>query len=123
MRQLKFIALIILIVAASGCTNITDGDVEAGKKAFETGDPAYCEKLSDEMGRDICFSTLASKNRDETLCERVKDIKFKDGCYVSLSMIMQEPILCEKISDKTMIAECKDSVERLGKEIVLKAIE
>lgn len=123
MSKILFIGLITLILLTSGCTNITEGDLELGRKALETGDPSHCAKISDETGKDICYSTLANKNKDKNLCEKIIDSQIKDGCYVSLAMVTQDPTICEGISDEKLAADCTTSVKDMNKQVLTHLIE
>jgi hypothetical protein len=116
MRLIAF--ALILVLFSSGCTNVSEQDVEIVRKALETGNPDYCVKVSEPLGRDLCFSTLASKNRDEKLCARISDTELTDGCYVSVAMMKQDASICNKLSDERTKKECADSVKGMGKEIV-----
>ncbi|MFH1789295.1 MAG: hypothetical protein ABH834_07940 [Candidatus Altiarchaeota archaeon] len=123
MMKATLIALLTLLILTSGCTNVTEQDMELGRKALETGDPSHCAKIGDAMGKDVCYSTLASKNKDKKLCEKIDDSQIKDGCFVSLAMISQDPTVCDGISDEKVAADCTESVKGMSKEVMAALVE
>lgn len=123
MKILTAYLVLAIVLFSSGCTNISEEDVDYAKQALESGNPDLCDKIGDSMGKNLCFSTLASKNRDERICERITETQIKDGCFVSLSMIKQDPAICEKLSDPDDVQECKKSALEVNTEILSHLME
>lgn len=123
MSKIHFIGLLTLILLTSGCTNVTEDDLELGRKALETGDASHCGKINDETGKDLCYSTLANKIKDKKLCEKIKDSQIKNGCFVSLAMITQDATICEGINDEKVGADCASSVKDMNKQVLTQLIE
>ena len=115
----KLIIVILLLSFTLGCTNVDEDDVELARKALETGNPIHCAGIGDSLGKDICYSTIASKNRDSKVCLKISDIQVKNGCYMSLAMMTTDPKVCSKISEPELAGECKNSVQTMGKDVLV----
>jgi len=106
-----------LVIAGSGCTDLTVEDLNATRRALQTKNPDVCLEISSEYSRDVCLMTVASSKRDASICLRVTSNQSKDSCHLSLAYSTQNPQLCERLGRIQDRVECKESVGRLAEDM------
>ncbi len=51
--------------------------------AMDTNDSSYCKIITDNYGKDYCFSSLAIKLNNISYCENINSKTWKNACYES----------------------------------------
>jgi len=58
-----------------------------GHQAMSKKDPSFCEKITDEEVRDICYSSYSEHiSADLSLCEKISDEMKKNVCYAEYAI-------------------------------------
>ena len=57
-----------------------------------------CDKLSDNLYKDDCYSEVVGQTKDILICEKISDdIGSKVNCYKNLALSENDPEICQKI--------------------------
>lgn len=89
--------LVVVLVAASGCSEAGNIDTEL----------ANCKAFS-EPSQDTCYSQVALKFSSAEACNSIDNWAIRDGCIISVALAKQDILLCDSVSDQTKKATSQD---------------
>ncbi|MBI4406445.1 hypothetical protein HY571_00860, partial [Candidatus Micrarchaeota archaeon] len=70
-------------------------------------EPAVCEALELEIGRDVCFFGLAQNTNNPEFCSRiVQDVNEHNGCLRLLAEELRDASVCDSIDGENAIRSC-----------------
>jgi len=78
---------------------------------MENNDLSSCEKTSDPLLKNWCYSEIAKDKWDETICDKISDKLLKDTCIVWVAEKLKDKSLCDKISESFMKTSCIDNLK------------
>ncbi|MBN1940845.1 MAG: hypothetical protein JW772_01540 [Candidatus Diapherotrites archaeon] len=109
-KTISIAALIIVIVALSGCTQITPDNSDCvgiqdsflrdncyGQKAMELEDASLCGKIQEAGTQVGCYHTLARATKDISVCEGLSNQTSKEQCYSAVAAATQDLSICETL--------------------------
>jgi len=98
------------------CEKITEQlwkDVCYDRVAIAKQNPALCEKAGEQ--RDFCYNYLAKALKDESLCEKISGQGYKNTCFHQLAVIKKDISLCDKLvltAEERVSFNCQADVQR-----------
>ena len=104
----------ILNVATSSkdvslCAGISNSTIRAQCEATQA-DFEYCESLTEESTRTLCFYNVATAGTDPGGCEMVPSQSVRDNCYYQFATRRGDILICDKIAGDNLRSVCRSGL-------------
>lgn len=84
---------------------------------MENNDLSSCEKTSDPLLKNWCFSKIAKDKKDSSICSKITDITFMDTCYSNLALELNDVSLCKSVKQDIFLSQCYSDIAEKYKDI------